>query len=114
MRRRTLGDVHPEVASAITNLAFLLYDKGDRAAAIEMGRQSLEMLRHLFPDGHPDVADAMTSLARWLIDEGEYVDAEFPIGVHVDDRVPDDPAARPARFREIDMFAQPGETRSFD
>ena len=44
----------------------------------------------------------------------EYVDAEFAIGVHVDNRVPDDPEARPARLRQIDLFAQPGETRSFD
>ena len=44
----------------------------------------------------------------------EFVDAEFPIGVHVDDRIPDDPAARPARFQEIDLFARPGESRSFE
>jgi L-ascorbate metabolism protein UlaG (beta-lactamase superfamily) len=54
----------------------------------------------------------LTDPGRFIL--SEYVAAEHAIGVHVDNRVPDDPADRPANFNGLDIFTQPGETREFD
>ena len=54
----------------------------------------------------------LTDPGRFVLDE--YVDAEHAIGVHVDNRVPDEPADRSANFDGLDIFTQPGETRDFD
>ena len=40
MNRKLLGDSHPEIALGMSNLAFVLYAKGDRAGAIRMMRES--------------------------------------------------------------------------
>ena len=59
----------------MNNLAFVLYEKGDRAGAIQMMRESLEMNRRELGPGHPDVAGGGTSLAYWLTTAGEYDEA---------------------------------------
>jgi L-ascorbate metabolism protein UlaG (beta-lactamase superfamily) len=59
-------------------------------------------------------------LPVWLLltDKGRYtletfVDAEHEIGVHVYNRIPENPAERPPEFRGLDIFKVPGEIRDF-
>ena len=111
----------PSRHTEVHNVAFRV-TLGDSATVVHLGdadkgREHYEPHRDYWAAREVRVAFApiwlfLTEPGQYVL--SEYVDAEFPIGVHVDDRVPDDPAARPARFREIDLFAQPGETRSFD
>ena len=111
----------PSRHTEVHNVAFRV-TLGDSATVVHLGdadkgREHYEPHRDYWAAREVRVAFApiwlfLTEPGQYVL--SEYVNAEFPIGVHVDDRVPDDPAARPARFREIDMFAQPGETRSFD
>ena len=55
-----------EIAAGMSNLAFVLYAKGDHRAAIQMMRESIEMNRRELGPEHPDVAGGGTSLAYWL------------------------------------------------
>ena len=54
----------------------------------------------------------LTDQGRYILEE--YVDADHAIGVHVDNRVADEPDERPGNFEGLDLFTQPGETREFD
>jgi tetratricopeptide (TPR) repeat protein len=76
MQRTLLGDDHPEVAAALNNLAFLLYDKGELAVARAMMQESLDIYRRTMGDEHPAVARGMTNIAMWLMEAGNYPDAE--------------------------------------
>ena len=111
----------PSRHTDVHNVAFRV-TLGDDATVVHLGdadkgREHYEPHREYWEAR--DVQVAFAPIWLFLTEPGqyvlsEYVDAEFAIGVHVDDRVPDDPEARPAQFRRIDLFAQPGETRSFD
>ena len=42
----------------------------------------------------------------------ERMDIGYAIGMHVPDEVPTDPAARHEKLQDVDLFTQPGETRT--
>jgi uncharacterized Ntn-hydrolase superfamily protein/L-ascorbate metabolism protein UlaG (beta-lactamase superfamily) len=46
---------------------------------------------------------------RQILDER--VHAATSVGIHVPEKMPDDPADRPAEFTGVDLFTSPGETR---
>lgn len=54
----------------------------------------------------------LTEQGLFVLDE--YVDADHEIGVHVYDRVPDNPEDRPSDFDGLDIFTDPGEMRSLE
>ena len=54
----------------------------------------------------------LTDQGLYVLDD--YVGADHQIGVHVYDRVPDDPDDRPAEFDGLDIFTEPGEVRSIE
>jgi tetratricopeptide (TPR) repeat protein len=76
MNRRRLGASHPEIAANLTNLAYVLYAKGERRAAIDMLRESLDMNRRELPADHPTITSVATGLANLLIGERGYAEAE--------------------------------------
>jgi tetratricopeptide (TPR) repeat protein len=76
IRRQALGEEHPDIASTLNNFAFLLYDMGDRQAAIDMETEAVAMYQRFFPDGHPALAGALATLGGWLTREGRFAEAE--------------------------------------
>jgi CHAT domain-containing protein/tetratricopeptide (TPR) repeat protein len=76
MRRNLFGDEHPSVATALNNLAALLYHLEDDVAAEPLLREALVMDRNLFGDEHPKVATSLNNLAKVLQHKGDYAAAE--------------------------------------
>ena len=62
---------------------------------------------------------AMPPYWFFMSDEGrrilrDRIGADEVIGMHVPSKVPDDPASRPESLQDVDLFTQPGETRTLD
>jgi CHAT domain-containing protein/Flp pilus assembly protein TadD len=76
IRRKILGEEHPDVASSLNNLALLLRTRGDYAGAEPLLRESLTMFRKVLGDEHPNVAATMSNLGSLLKDRGNYAGAE--------------------------------------
>ncbi len=74
--RRELGNEHPEVASALTNLGALLEARGDYGSAEPLFREALAIRRTLLGDQHELVAASRTNLAVVLWRRGDYEAAE--------------------------------------
>ena len=70
MKRRLLGDKHPEIAAGLENLATTLQDKGDLAGAEALYRQSLRDAPQLLGELHPDVGRTLPNLAMLQYDRG--------------------------------------------
>jgi CHAT domain-containing protein len=76
MRRKLLGEEHPDVANGLNNLAGLLRTRGDYAGAESLFREALAMQRKLLGEEHPDVATSLNSVAGLLRTRGDYAGAE--------------------------------------
>ncbi|MFV2065993.1 MAG: tetratricopeptide repeat protein, partial [Pirellulales bacterium] len=60
---------HPDIASSLNNLATLLLDNGNPAAALDFYQQHLKMIEGFYPrdkflPGHPDLANALTNIGQ--------------------------------------------------
>jgi len=71
MKRRLVGDKHPEVAAIMGNIASVLLDKGDLAGAETTLRQVLTMQRELLGETHPYVAGTLNDLAFVYYSKGD-------------------------------------------
>jgi CHAT domain-containing protein len=76
MRRKLLGDQHPDVATSLNNLAFLYSSQGRYSEAEPLYIQALEMARKLLGDEHPHVATSLNNLALLYRSQGRYSEAE--------------------------------------
>jgi eukaryotic-like serine/threonine-protein kinase len=76
LRRRLLGEEHPDVAAAMLMLGQALYGQGDYRGAEAWYRRSLEMRRRLLGADHPAVARSLNVTARALRQQGRYAEAE--------------------------------------
>ncbi|MEG3440445.1 tetratricopeptide repeat protein, partial [Pannus brasiliensis CCIBt3594] len=56
MRKRLLGEEHPDVATSLNNLAYLYRETGRYGEAEPLYRQALEMGKRLLGEEHPSVA----------------------------------------------------------
>jgi len=63
VRRRTLGDTHPNTLANINNLGLLLKDQGKLSEAEPLLREDLEAQRRTLGDTHPSPSSASTTLA---------------------------------------------------
>ena len=79
---------HPDFGSALINLAYLLYDKGDMDGALRLSRYALDVYQKSY-DGaeHPDIAMAQNNLAMWLMETGGYGEAEILLRDALDMRI---------------------------
>lgn len=75
IRREVLGDDHPEVATAVNNLAALLHSQGELDRAEPLYLEALEMKRRLLGAEHPDVAFTLNNLASLRHARGDYTGA---------------------------------------
>ena len=76
MRRKLLGNEHPDVALSLDNLADVLQAQGKLAEAETMYREALAMRRKLLGNEHPDVAISLINLADVLRKQGEHDEAK--------------------------------------
>lgn len=76
VRRRSLGEVHVDVATSLNHLAEALYGRGDYAAATAMARQGLTLRRKLLGNEHVAVAESLNNLAAALAGQGDATAAE--------------------------------------
>ncbi|QJB45125.1 tetratricopeptide repeat protein [Dolichospermum flos-aquae] len=76
IRKRQLGDDHPDVASSLNNLALLYYSQGRYNDAEPLYLQSLDIRKRQLGDDHPDVASSLNNLALLYYSQGRYNDAE--------------------------------------
>ena len=70
-----LGDKHPEIATGLSNLAYLRHDKGDLELAEATYLQALKMQYELLGDIHPDIANTLNNLAFVQDDKGDLAGA---------------------------------------
>ena len=80
MRRAVHAGVHPDLAEALNNVALLLYETGDHAAAGALYQEALDMARTLHGPQHENIATALMNVGQVLHDQGEYARAEANYG----------------------------------
>lgn len=76
IRRRLLGDEHPDVAYSLDDLAMDLDAVGESDRACELSHEALKIRRKLLGDEHPDVILSLANLAGILESQGDYAGAE--------------------------------------
>jgi eukaryotic-like serine/threonine-protein kinase len=87
MRRRLLGDVHPDVAQGLNNLGFFYNLWGDPVAAEAHLRESLGIRRQLYGTDNALLAIPLTNMARVLLERGavaeslEYCDQGWTLAI---------------------------------
>lgn len=73
---RTLGATHPDVATAVNNLALLYYSQGNFAAAEPLYRRALEIDEQVLGPDHAGVATDLNNLALLYKKQGNLEAAE--------------------------------------
>ena len=63
LRKRLLGDEHPDVATSLNNLALLYDSQGRYSEADPLLVQALELRKRLLREEHPHVAASLNNLA---------------------------------------------------
>ncbi|KAF0243610.1 MAG: peptidase-like protein, partial [bacterium] len=76
IRRKALGDNHPDTANSIHSLALFYSKKGDYSKAESLLIQALDILRKALGDNHPDTASSINNLALLYYNKGDYAKAE--------------------------------------
>ncbi len=73
---KSLGIDHPDVATALNNLALMYYEQGDYAAAEPLYRRALAIDEAALGVHHVDVATDLNNLALLYMNQGNYEAAE--------------------------------------
>jgi tetratricopeptide (TPR) repeat protein len=76
IREKLLGPDHPDTAQSLTNLAFLLNDQGDDAAARPLHERSLAIREKVLGPEHKDTAESLGNLAFMLKQQGDRAAAQ--------------------------------------
>ncbi|PNH10349.1 Nephrocystin-3 [Tetrabaena socialis] len=76
LRRRVLGEEHPDTASSVSSLASCIQDQGRYVEAEPLHPQALELQRQVLGEEHPDTASSINNLAGCIQEQGRYVEAE--------------------------------------
>jgi tetratricopeptide (TPR) repeat protein len=71
-----LGEVHPDTATSLNNLAFLYYSMGRYAEAEPLYVRSLQIREQQLGADHPDTASSLNNLALLYYSMGRYAEAE--------------------------------------
>lgn len=75
LREQALGKDHPEVATSVHNLAWLLRTQGAYDTARPLFERALAIREKALGPDHPQVATSLNHLALLLFDEGAYAEA---------------------------------------
>jgi serine/threonine-protein kinase len=76
IRRRLLGDDHPDVAATLYGLGAAAHSRGDHAAATERFERALEIYRRHPRELHPEGAAALHDLGAVALFRGDFARAE--------------------------------------
>jgi CHAT domain-containing protein/tetratricopeptide (TPR) repeat protein len=76
IRKEVLGAEHPDVGTAINNLAALYYLIGNYEQAEQLFKQCLAIAKQAFGPKHVDVADALHNLGALYYETGDYQQAK--------------------------------------
>jgi non-specific serine/threonine protein kinase/serine/threonine-protein kinase len=76
LRRRELGDDHPETLGALHDLATQRWNQGRYDEAEPLFQEAMERERRVFGDDDPRTLRLMNSAANLYSDQGRYADAE--------------------------------------
>ncbi|NEQ38166.1 MAG: tetratricopeptide repeat protein, partial [Okeania sp. SIO3I5] len=76
IRKKVLGDNHPDVAESINNLAVLYLSQGRYTEAEPLYQESLAIMKEKLGDNHPNVATSLNNLAELYRLQGRYTEAE--------------------------------------
>jgi tetratricopeptide (TPR) repeat protein len=75
IRRRLLGEDHPETAESYNNLAYLQSAQGRYVQAQKLAEKVLDINRRLLTEDHPETANSFNSVAFALNAQGKYAEA---------------------------------------
>ena len=70
MRRRTLDEGHPDLASSLANLALVMAEKGNAEAADSLYLEALAVFDKTDSQDHRELRVIRNSYARFLRDQG--------------------------------------------
>jgi tetratricopeptide (TPR) repeat protein len=73
---KVLGPENPSTATCLSNLALLLYEKGDYEGAAPLYRRALEIDEKVLGPENPSTAKCLSNLALLLYAKGDYEGAE--------------------------------------
>ena len=76
IRKRQLGNDHPDVAQSLNNLAQLYYSQGQYNDAEPLYLQSLDIKKRQLGNDYPDVATSLNNLALLYESQRKYLEAE--------------------------------------
>jgi tetratricopeptide (TPR) repeat protein len=74
--RRKLGDLHPEIAKKLVNLAILLRRTKQYEASAAASTEAIAIRRKVLGNDHPSLANALDNLASTLSEAGKRSEAE--------------------------------------
>ena len=76
IREKALGPDHPDVGTALNNLAALYQAQGRYTEAEPLYKRSLEIREKALGPDHPDVGQSLNNLAELYRAQGRYADSE--------------------------------------
>jgi len=76
IRRRVLGDDHPDTIVSVSKLGVLLKQQGKLDEAESYLRETLDAARRVFGDDHPNTLTSFGNLGSLLADQGKLDEAE--------------------------------------
>jgi len=69
VRRRQLGDHHPDLATSLNNLGVAIRQTGKRAEAVRLHREALDIQTRALGPSHPEVAKTLANLGIAMTDD---------------------------------------------
>jgi len=75
IRKKVLGEEHPDTATSLNNIGFLLQAQGDYAAARPFLERALEIYRKVLGDEHSHIAASLNNIGLLLHRQGDYAAA---------------------------------------
>jgi tetratricopeptide (TPR) repeat protein len=75
IRRRILGNDHPNTAGSINNMAILCKNMGDYNSALLLYKEALEIKRRVLGNDHPDTASGINNIGMLYQSKGDYISA---------------------------------------
>ncbi len=76
IRRRTLGDEHPDTLASISNIGYLLDAQGELSEAEPYYREALKGFHRVLGDKHPDTLRTTNNMGHLLQSQGKLSEAE--------------------------------------
>jgi tetratricopeptide (TPR) repeat protein len=76
IRRKVLGEEHPDTATSYNNVGYNLSEQGKYAEAQPLYEKALAIRRKVLGEEHPDTASSYNNVAAHLSDQGKYAEAQ--------------------------------------